>query len=115
MAPFVKSGKLRMLAVLSDERSPAFPDVPTAKEAGVERLVVDTWYGALAPAGTPGAIVEKLNTEINQALQASEVRDAMAQQGLTPVTAGPERMGALLQNELARWKRVVAEAKIASE
>ncbi len=115
MAPFVKSGKLRMIAVLSDERSPAFPDVPTAKEAGLDKLVVDTWYGALAPAGTPPAIIEKLNAEFNAALQTPEVRAIMAQQGLTPVTAGPERMGALLRSELARWKRVVAEAKISGE
>jgi tripartite-type tricarboxylate transporter receptor subunit TctC len=115
MAPFVKSGKLRMIAVLSDERSPAFPDVPTAKESGLDKLVVDTWYGALAPAGTPPGVIEKLNAEINLALQASEVRDAMAQQGLAAVVAGPERLGVLLRNELGRWKRVVAEANIQGE
>src|SRR5512132_44554 len=58
MAPFVKSGKLRMVAVLSEERSPAFPDVATAREAGLPNVIVDTWYGARAPAGTPPEIVE---------------------------------------------------------
>ncbi|MEP7208371.1 MAG: tripartite tricarboxylate transporter substrate binding protein [Casimicrobiaceae bacterium] len=115
MAPFVKTGKLRMLAVLSDERSPAFPDVPTAREAGLPNVVVDTWYGALAPAGTPAEIVDKLNAEINLALQNREVRDAMAQQGMTPVVAAPERLGTLLRAELARWKRVVAAAGIPGE
>lgn len=115
MAPFVKSGKLRMLAVLSEQRSPAFPDVPTARELGLPDMVVDTWYGALAPAGTPAEIVTLLNTEINAALQLPEVREAMAQQGMTPVIAPPERMGRLLEAELARWKRVVAAARIPSE
>jgi len=115
MAPFVKSGKLRMLAVLSEQRSPAFPDVPTAKEAGLPNLVVDTWYGALGPAGLPPDIVARLNAEIGAALQLPEVRKAMEQQGMTPVIAGPERMGQLLVNELARWKRVVADAGIQSE
>ena len=115
MAPFVKSGKLRMLAVLSDQRSGAFPDVPTAKEAGLPNLVVDTWYGALGPSGLPPEIVGHLNAEIDAALQVPEVRTAMAQQGMTPVVAGPERMGQLLTSELARWKRVVADAGIHGE
>ncbi len=115
MASFVKSGKLRMLAVLSEERSPAFPDVPTAKEAGLPNVIVDTWYGALAPAGTPPDIIERLNSEINLGLQVPEVRDTMAQQGMVPVVAGPERMGALLRDELDRWKRVVAAANIQGE
>ena len=115
MAPFVKSGKLRMLAVLSEQRSSAFPDVPTAKEAGLPNLVVDTWYGALGPAGLPPEIVSRLNSEIDAALQLPEVRNAMAQQGMTPVVAGPERMGQMLVSELARWKRVVADAGIHSE
>jgi tripartite-type tricarboxylate transporter receptor subunit TctC len=115
MSPFVKNGKLRMIAVLSEERSQAFPDVPTAKESGLEKLVVETWYGAFAPASTPAAVVEKFNAAINTALQASDVRDAMAQQGLTPVTAPSDRLGTLLANELVRWKRVVAEANIQGE
>lgn len=115
MAPFVKAGKLRMLAVLSEARSPAFPDVPTAKEAGLPGVVVDTWYGALAPAGTPGEIVDRLNADIRAALEMPDVHDAIVQQGMTPVLAPPERMTTLLREELARWKRVVAEAHIQGE
>ncbi|MDQ6621157.1 MAG: tripartite tricarboxylate transporter substrate binding protein [Pseudomonadota bacterium] len=115
MAPFVKAGKLRMLAVLSEHRSPAFPDVPTAREAGLPNMVVDTWYGAFAPAGTPPDIIAKLNSEMNAALQGADVREAMAQQGMTPVIAPPERMGQLLGNELVRWKRVVSAAGIQGE
>jgi len=115
MAPFVKSGKLRMLAVLSEQRSPAFPDVPTARELGLPNMVVDTWYGAFAPAATPADIVKTLNSEIDAALQLPEVREAMAQQGMTPVVAPPDRMGKLLENELTRWKRVVSAANIQPE
>jgi tripartite-type tricarboxylate transporter receptor subunit TctC len=115
MAPFVTTGRLRMLAVLSSERSAAFPDVPTMKELGHPSLVVDTWYGLYAPAGTPPEIVTRLNGEVNAILQAAEVRDALAKQGLTAVVGKPERLGELVDAELARWSRVVAEAGIKAE
>src|SRR6266446_2315160 len=73
-APYVQSGKLRMLAVMSSERSEAFPDVPTLKELGLGDLEVDTWYGVFAPAGTPGAVVAKLNAELNPLLKQPEIR-----------------------------------------
>jgi tripartite-type tricarboxylate transporter receptor subunit TctC len=112
MAPFVTTGRLKMLAVLSAERSPAFPDVPTMKELGHPNLVVDTWYGIYAPAGTPREIVAKLNGEINTLLQLPEIRDAFAKQGLTAVVERPERLGDLVEKEIARWNRVVATAGI---
>ena len=110
MAPFVTSGRLKMLAVLSTDRSPAFPDVPTMKELGHPSLVVDTWYGIYAPAGTPRDIVTRLNHEINLLLQTPEIRDAMARQGMTPVVDKPERLGELVEKEIARWNRVVSTA-----
>ncbi|HUQ27531.1 MAG TPA: tripartite tricarboxylate transporter substrate binding protein [Usitatibacter sp.] len=112
MAPFVTTGRLKMLAVLSSERSPAFPDVPTMRELGHPALVVDTWYGIYAPAGTPRDIVARLNTEINALLQLADIREAFAKQGLTPVTDRPERLGDLVDKEIARWTRVVATAGI---
>jgi tripartite-type tricarboxylate transporter receptor subunit TctC len=112
MAPFVTTGRLKMLAVLSAERSPAFPDVPTMKELGHPNLVVDTWYGIFAPAGTPREAVARLNTEINALLQLPEIREAFAKQGLTPVVDKPERLGDLVEKEIARWNRVVATAGI---
>ena len=115
MAPFVAGGRLKMLAVLSSERSPAFPDVPTMKELGHPKLVVDTWYGLYAPANTPADIVAKLNAEVNAILQVPEVREALAKQGLTAVADKPERLSDLVEAELARWNRVVAEAKIKGE
>jgi tripartite-type tricarboxylate transporter receptor subunit TctC len=115
MAPLVTTGRLRMLAVLSAERSPAFPDVPTMKELGHPNLVVDTWYGIYAPAGTPAEIVATLNREVNALLALPEIREAMAKQGLTPVVDKPERLGVLIEQEVARWNRVVSSAGIRSE
>jgi tripartite-type tricarboxylate transporter receptor subunit TctC len=112
MAPFVKTGKLRMLAALSETRSPAFPDVPTMRELGHPNLVVDTWYGLFAPAGTPPEIVARLNAEVNALLQSAEVRDALAKQGMTAVADKPGRLGTLVAQELGRWSRVVAAANI---
>jgi tripartite-type tricarboxylate transporter receptor subunit TctC len=115
MAPFVSSGRLKMLAVLSNERSAAFPDVPTMRELGHPKLVVDTWYGLYAPAGTPPEVVARLNREVNAILQQADVRDALAKQGLAAVVDKPERLSELVDTELARWNRVVAEAKIKGE
>ena len=112
MAPFVQTGRLRMLAVLSAERSPAFPDVPTMKELGHPALVVDTWYGIYAPAATAPEIVAKLNSEINALLREADIREAFAKQGMTPVVDRPQRLGELVEQELARWNRVVASSGI---
>jgi len=110
MAPYVTTGRLRMVAVLSEERSPAFPNVPTMKELGHSGLVVDTWYGIFTPAGTPRDAVARLNKEVNALLQQPELRDALAKQGLTPVADRPERLGELVAQEIRRWNRVVASA-----
>ena len=112
MAPFVASGRLRMLAVLSHERSNAFPDVPTMKELGMPRLVVDTWYGIYAPAGTPAETVARLNGELNALLRLPEIREAFAKQGLHAVVDRPERLAELVDSELARWTSVVSAAAI---
>jgi len=115
MAPFVTSNRLKMIAVLSDERSPAFPDVPTMKELGHPQLVVDTWYGILAPRGTPPQAIATLNAAVNELLSQPAIREALAKQGMEPVTDKPERLGTLVNDELARWKRVAASSKIEAE
>ena len=115
VAPFVSSGRLKMLAVLSSERNPAFPEVPTMKELGHPALVVDTWYGIFAPAGTPHEVIARLNSECNALLQLAEIRDALARQGLAAVADRPERLGELVALELERWNRVVASARITGE
>lgn len=115
VAPYVQSGKLRMLAVMSAERSEAFPEVPTLKELGLPDLEVDTWYGVFAPAGTSKAVIDKINTELNAALKHADVRDLLAKQGMIPVGGSAERFGTLVKSELKRWPRVVAAAGIKAD
>jgi tripartite-type tricarboxylate transporter receptor subunit TctC len=114
-APYVQSGKLRMLAVMSAERSQAFPEVPTLKELGLGDLEVETWYGVFAPAGTSGAIVAKLNAELNDLIKQPDVRELLAKQGMAAAGGTPERFGALVKKELARWSRVVTAAGIKAD
>jgi len=111
-APYVHGGKLRMLAVMSGERSPAFPKVPTLKELDLPDLEVDTWYGMFAPAGAPGTVIAKLNAELNMLLQQPDIRALLIKQGMTPGGGTPERFGDLVKKELSRWSRVVAAAGI---
>jgi tripartite-type tricarboxylate transporter receptor subunit TctC len=113
--PQIVSGKLRALGVMSAERAAAYPDVPTLKEQGVPDVEVETWYGALAPAGTPAAIVTRLNEDINAALKDPSVRDFLAKQGLTAAGGSPERMGELIRKEITRWTRVVKAAGIKAD
>src|SRR5215470_9806378 len=115
VAPYVQSGKLRMLAVMSAERSPAFPEVPTLKELGLADLEVETWYGVFAPAGTSAPVVAKLNSELNSLLGTSDIRSLLEKQGMAAVGGSAERFGELVKNELVRWSRVVAAAGIKAD
>ncbi|OGA36835.1 MAG: hypothetical protein A3G80_02545 [Betaproteobacteria bacterium RIFCSPLOWO2_12_FULL_62_13b] len=114
-APYVHGGKLRMLAVMSPERSPAFADIPTTKELGLPNLEVETWYGVFAPVGSPVSIVAKLNAEMNALLRQPDVRELLTKQGMVPAGGPPDRFGNLLKLELARWSRVVAAAGIKAD
>jgi tripartite-type tricarboxylate transporter receptor subunit TctC len=113
--PHVQSGRLRALAIMSAERSPAYPDVPTMKEQGLSDLEVETWYGAFAPANTPDGVIRKINTDINAALKDPQVREALEKQGMTPVGGTPQRLGELVKKELPRWHRVVNAAGIKAD
>jgi tripartite-type tricarboxylate transporter receptor subunit TctC len=114
-APHVQSGRLRMLAVMSSQRSRAFPDVPTMREEGLPQLEVETWYGLLAPAGTPDVIISNINSQLNALLKDSGIRDFMARQGMSPAGGPPEKLATLLKEELARWSRVVTQAHIKAD
>ena len=114
-APHVQSGKLRMLAVMSGQRSGAFPYVPTMREEGLPQLEVETWYGVLAPAGTPDVIISNINSKLNALLKDPGIRDFMAKQGMAPAGGAPDRLASLLKQELARWSRVVSAAGIKAD
>jgi tripartite-type tricarboxylate transporter receptor subunit TctC len=115
VAPHVHSGKLRMLAVMSAERSPAFPDVPTLKEQGLKDLEVETWYGVFGPAGMPASAAARINQDFDALLKEGEIRELLARQGMSAAGGSPERFEALVKRELERWARVVAAAGIKPE
>lgn len=111
----VSVGRLRMLAVMSGERSAAFPAVPTMKEAGYPGMEIYTWYGTFAPAGTPAAAVARVNADINTLLGQPEMQKLLERQGMNPAGGPPDRLGDLVKQELPRWKRVVDAAKIKAD
>ena len=113
--PHVKSGKLRALAVAGPKRSALLPDVPTLKEAGVDGVDVQQWYGFFAPAKTPKAIVDQINKALNQVLADKEIVKRMEEHGADVETSTPEQLGALVKSELAKWKGVVQRAKLTAE
>ena len=111
-APLVHSGKVRALAVFSNERSPVFPDAPTMKEEGYTSVEAHVWYALFAPAATPPEVVQKLNEEMNAILGLADVRTLLARQGLVAAGGSPDKLTEMVSAELARWTRVIAEAKI---
>ena len=110
--PHAKSGKLKVLAVLSPNRSPIFPDVPTIAESGFAGFEASVWYGLVAPAATPKAIVAKLHDEVQKALQTKEVRERMNAVGGEVVTGSAEMFGSLIRAERQRYAKLVKEANI---
>lgn len=114
-APSLQAGRVRMLAIVGSERSQAFKNVPTLAEEGYPNLEADVWYGMLAPAGTPAAIVARLNSELSAFLAVAEVKETLSQQGMAAAGGPPERFAKLIKSEMERWPRVVAKAGIKAE
>jgi tripartite-type tricarboxylate transporter receptor subunit TctC len=110
--PQVRAGKLRAIAMTAVKRSAAMPDLPTVSESGVPGYEAASWYGVLAPAKTPRAIIAKLNSEIVRIAQSPDVRERLASDGADPVGNSPEEFGAYIRRELARWARVIEQARI---
>jgi len=113
--PQVKSGKARALAVGAAKRQSVLPDVPTATEAGLPGYDVANWVGIVAPAGTPAAIVDKLNKEIAAAMQSPEVQKQLANEGAETTTMTAAEFGDFMEKELAKWGRVVKEGGIKAQ
>lgn len=113
--PHVKAGKLRAMAVAGPKRSALLPDVPTLKEAGVDGVDVQQWYGFFAPAKTPKPIIDQLNKALNQVLADKETVKRMEEHGADVETGTPEQFGALVKSELVKWKGVVQRAKLTAD
>jgi tripartite-type tricarboxylate transporter receptor subunit TctC len=110
--PLVKDGKLRALAITAKTRSPALPDVPTLDELGIKGQEAETMQGVLVPAGTPKPIVDLLQTEIARIVNLPDVRDKMLAMGLEPDGMSPAEFAAYIKADVAKWKKVIADAKI---
>jgi tripartite-type tricarboxylate transporter receptor subunit TctC len=105
--PQIKGGKLRAVAVTSLKRAPALPDVPTIDESGLPGFEASSWFGVLAPAGTPAPIVAKINAEVNKWLQSADAREKLLSQGAEAAGGTPEQFAAHIRAETDKWAKVV--------
>jgi tripartite-type tricarboxylate transporter receptor subunit TctC len=115
VTPFIKSGRLKGLAVSSDRRASALPDVPTTKEAGVPSLNTLSWNGILAPAGTPPQLIQWLNAEITAVANMPEVKAQLDTYGLTPFPENASRTAAFIREDIKRWGDLAKTAKITAD
>jgi tripartite-type tricarboxylate transporter receptor subunit TctC len=113
--PQIKAGKLRALAITSAKRSRVAPELPTVAEAGFPGFEVIGWFGWLAPAATPRAIVTRLNSELVHALRLPEVRERLLNQSTEPVGNTPQEFAAFMKSEHEKWSKVIKAANIKVE
>jgi len=114
-APHIKSGRLRALGVIAPQRLPALPEVPTVAEAGLPDFEVTTWYGVLAPAGTPRPVVARLNSELAKILYSPDMKDKLNAIGADPMTSTPEEFAIYLRQETVKWANVVLKAGLKAD
>jgi tripartite-type tricarboxylate transporter receptor subunit TctC len=115
VVPFVKSGRLRAIAVTSGKRSSFMPELPTVAESGLPGYEASTWYGVIAPAGTPRAVVTRLNAEIVKALALPEVGDRLVAQGIDPVGNTAEQFAAYIRLEIVKWAKIIKSTGVTAE
>jgi tripartite-type tricarboxylate transporter receptor subunit TctC len=104
---FIKTGKIRVVAVTSAQRSPALPDTPTISETILPGFAVNEWHGVLAPAGTPKNAIAAVNRELNRVVALPEVKERLAALGADARGSTPEQMAAFVRTEVERWKKVL--------
>jgi tripartite-type tricarboxylate transporter receptor subunit TctC len=113
--PFIKNGKLVALGVTEAKRSPAAPDIPTLAEQGIQGVTVTSWYGLLAPKGTPPAVVEQLAKDAAEMLAAPDVRERLKAQGMTDAAMKPAEFAAHIRDETAVWAKIIKARNIVAE
>jgi tripartite-type tricarboxylate transporter receptor subunit TctC len=113
--PHIKAGKLKALAVTTARRSSALPDVPTLDEAGLKGFDIGTWFGLLAPAGTPKDVLQRLSSEVMKIVASADFRKRLAEIGAEPVGNTPEQMAAQIRSDTDKFARLVREAKLTIE
>jgi tripartite-type tricarboxylate transporter receptor subunit TctC len=107
LLPHIQAGKLTALAVIGAQRWSELPEVPTLVEAGYLDVPYDTLFGVVAPAGTPAAVIDKLNATINEGLKSAEMRASFAQLGIEPIVTSPQEFAAIIAQEVPKWAEVV--------
>lgn len=113
--PYIAEKKVRALAVTGARRAPLLPDVPTWQDEGVPDANVINYWGIVAPAGTPAAVVARLNAEVNRVLAQPDVRERLAREGAEIVAGPPERLGTIVRSDLEGWKKLIVDAKLSLE
>lgn len=108
--PQIKAGKLRAIAVTSGQRAPALPSVPTIAESGLPGFEASSWFGIVAPAGTPPTVIARLNADVNQWLQSPEAKEKLLAQGAVAAGGSPEQFAAHIRAETEKWARVVKDS-----
>lgn len=108
--PYIKAGKMRALATTGTKRTPVLPDLPTVAETGVKGYEFASWYGVLAPAGTPAGVINALNAHITKSLRSSDLGERFAREGAEIIASSPAQFGEHLKSELVRWARVAKAA-----
>jgi len=114
--PQIRAGKLRAFAVSSPKRASSLPEVPTMQEAGIKGFDISQWQGLLAPAGTPRAVLDRLNAETVRAMHAADVHERIAVQGGNDIVTGtPEEFAALIRSDLQAYAKLIKEARIPAQ
>jgi tripartite-type tricarboxylate transporter receptor subunit TctC len=109
LAPYVRSGALRALAVTGATRSAIMPELPTIAEAGIPGFQAAGWFGAFAPSATPTAVITRLNTEFTSLIQEPSIRDRLVAQGMDPITGPPELLRTYLAREIETWGKLIRD------
>ncbi len=112
--PHIKSGKLKALAMTGRTRSRALPEVPTVAESGLAGFQSSLWYALMAPADTPTAVIQRLNTETARIVRLPAVSEQLLAQGADPIGNSPQELATFLRADIERWKKLVREAKISA-
>jgi tripartite-type tricarboxylate transporter receptor subunit TctC len=113
--PHVKAGRMKVLVIASQKRFPLLPQVPTSAEVGMPDLIASSWHGILAPAGTPQAVIRKLNQAIVQALAAPDLRENLVNQGAEVIGSSPQQFAQFLREDMERWRKVIVDAGVKPE
>ena len=114
-SPFILSGKVKALAITAESRLAGMPNIPTASESGLPGYTADTWLALLAPAATPKAVVDRLNTEIARALQDPQLKTRFKSAGADPFGGPPETLATLMKQEQTKWTKLIRDIGLKPE